>query len=106
MAASRLAIIAAMALVSYALRVMPQLLLAGWSFPPAWDRYLRYLAYALVAGIVSATLFLASGRGVVGREVVGVGWTVDPVEGRRSDVGRPGSASPMTQISFTNADWR
>jgi branched-subunit amino acid transport protein len=51
-----------MALVSYALRVFPQLLLTGWSFPPAWDRYLRYLAYALVASIVSTTLFISGGE--------------------------------------------
>jgi branched-subunit amino acid transport protein len=62
MAQPRLTIIVGMALVSYALRVVPQLLLTGWSFPAAWDRYLRYLAYGLVAGIVSATLFLTSGR--------------------------------------------
>jgi branched-subunit amino acid transport protein len=62
MAPSRLTIIVGMALVSYALRAVPQLLLTGWSFPAAWDRYLRYLAYALVAGIVSTTLFLSGGR--------------------------------------------
>src|ERR1041384_7645917 len=48
-APERLTIVAAMALVSYALRVVPQLLLTGWSFPASWDRYLRLLAYALVA---------------------------------------------------------
>jgi branched-subunit amino acid transport protein len=50
-----------MAFVTYALRIVPQLLLSGWSFPPAWDRYLRYLAYGLVASIVSTTLFISSG---------------------------------------------
>jgi branched-subunit amino acid transport protein len=54
-------IVSGMALVTYALRVAPQLLLSGWGFPPAWDRYLRYLAYGLVASIVSATLFISSG---------------------------------------------
>jgi branched-subunit amino acid transport protein len=62
MAPARLTIIVGMALVSYALRAVPQLLLTGWSFPPAWDRYLRYLAYGLVASIVSTTLFLSGGR--------------------------------------------
>ncbi|HEY2990773.1 MAG TPA: AzlD domain-containing protein [Candidatus Binatia bacterium] len=62
MAPSRLTIIVGMALVSYALRVIPQLLLTGWGFPPAWDRYLRYLAYGLVASIVSTTLFLSGAR--------------------------------------------
>jgi branched-subunit amino acid transport protein len=61
-AAARLTIIVGMALVSYALRAVPQLLLTGWSFPPAWDRYLRYLAYALVASIVSTTLLLSGAR--------------------------------------------
>jgi branched-subunit amino acid transport protein len=62
MAPSRLTIIVGMALVSYALRAVPQLILTGWSFPAAWDRYLRYLAYALVAGIVSTTLLLSGTR--------------------------------------------
>lgn len=61
MAPPRLTIVLGMALVTYALRVLPQLLLSGWSFPPAWDRYLRYLAYALVASIVSTTLFISAG---------------------------------------------
>ncbi len=59
MAPARLTIIVGMGLVSYALRVVPQILLTGWSFPAAWDRYLRYLAYALVASIVSTTLLLS-----------------------------------------------
>jgi branched-subunit amino acid transport protein len=55
-------IILGMAIVSYALRVVPQILLTGWSFPPSWDRYLRLLAYALVAGIVSVALYLSAGH--------------------------------------------
>lgn len=62
MAPPRLTIIVGMGLVSYALRVVPQLVLTGWSFPAAWDRYLRYLAYGLVASIVSTTLYLSGGR--------------------------------------------
>jgi branched-subunit amino acid transport protein len=62
MAPERLTIIAGMALVSYALRAVPQILLTGWSFPPSWDRYLRYLAYALVAGIVATALYLTAGH--------------------------------------------
>jgi branched-subunit amino acid transport protein len=62
MAPDRLTIVAGMALVSYALRVVPQLLLTGWSFPASWDRYLRLLAYALVAGIVSVALYLTAGN--------------------------------------------
>ncbi len=62
MATERLTIVAAMALVSYVLRVVPQLLLTGWSFPASWDRYLRLLAYALVAGIVSVALYISAGN--------------------------------------------
>jgi branched-subunit amino acid transport protein len=62
MAPARLTIVVGMGLVSYALRAVPQLLLTGWSFPAAWDRYLRYLAYALVASIVSTTLLLSGTR--------------------------------------------
>jgi branched-subunit amino acid transport protein len=61
MAPGRLIIVFGMALVSYALRVVPQLLLTGWSFPESWDRYLRLLAYALVAGIVATALYLTNG---------------------------------------------
>jgi branched-subunit amino acid transport protein len=62
MAPERLTIILGMALVSYALRVVPQILLTGWSFPASWDRYLRLLAYALVAGIVATALYLTNGN--------------------------------------------
>ncbi|HEY1374217.1 MAG TPA: AzlD domain-containing protein [Candidatus Binatia bacterium] len=62
MAPERLTIVAAMAVASYALRVVPQILLTGWSFPASWDRYLRLLAYALVAGIVSVALYLSAGH--------------------------------------------
>lgn len=62
MAPGRLIIVVGMALVSYALRVVPQLLLTGWSFPESWDRYLRLLAYALVAGIVATALYLTAGN--------------------------------------------
>jgi branched-subunit amino acid transport protein len=61
MDAARLAIIAGMALASYLLRAAPQLLSVVERFPDAFDRYLRYLAYALVVSIVSISLFL-SGR--------------------------------------------
>jgi len=62
MAPTRLMIVLGMALVSYPLRVVPQILLTGWSFPPSWDRYLRLLAYALVAGIVATALYLTNGN--------------------------------------------
>lgn len=57
-----LAIIVAMGLASYALRIAPQVLLVGWKFPASVERYLRYLAYALVVSIISISLFVAAGR--------------------------------------------
>lgn len=62
MDATRVAIIVGMGLVSYALRLAPQVLLVGWRFPASIDRYLRYLAYALVVSIISTSLFISAGR--------------------------------------------
>ena len=62
MDATSVAVIVAMGLVSYALRLAPQALLVGWNFPAAVERYLRYLAYALVVSIISTSLFVAAGR--------------------------------------------
>jgi branched-subunit amino acid transport protein len=58
----RIAIIVGMGLVTYLLRAVPQLFFAGRSFPEAFERYLRYLSYALIASIVSTSLFLAGPR--------------------------------------------
>jgi branched-subunit amino acid transport protein len=62
MDATRITIIIGMGLVTYLIRVLPQLFFVGQSFPESFERYLRYLAYALVAGIVSISLFLAGPR--------------------------------------------
>jgi len=62
MDATSVAIIVAMGLVSYALRLAPQVLLVGREFPASVDRYLRYLAYALVVSIISTSLFVSAGR--------------------------------------------
>ncbi|MFQ5684247.1 MAG: AzlD domain-containing protein [Candidatus Binatia bacterium] len=51
-----------MGLVTYLVRVIPQLLLVGRSFPEVFDRYLRYLAYAFITSIVSNSLFLSAQR--------------------------------------------
>lgn len=51
-----------MGLVSYLIRVAPQLFLVGRSFSEAFERYLRYLSYALIASIISTSLFLAGPR--------------------------------------------
>lgn len=59
---ARAAIIVGMGLVSYLIRAVPQLFLAGRSFPENFERYLRYLSYALIASIVSTGLFLAGPR--------------------------------------------
>lgn len=58
---TRLIIIFGMALVTYLLRIIPQLLLLGESFPRALDRYLRYLSYTLIVSIISTSLFLSGG---------------------------------------------
>ena len=59
---ARVAIILGMGLVTYLIRVVPLLFFAGRSFPAAFERYLRYLSYALIASIVSTNLFLAGPR--------------------------------------------
>lgn len=48
-----------MGLVSYLIRVTPQLFFVGRTFSAAFDRFLRYLSYALIASIISTSLFLA-----------------------------------------------
>ncbi len=62
MDAGRIAIIVGMGLVTYLIRVVPQLFFVGRSFPEVFDRLLRYLAYALIASIISTNLFLAGAR--------------------------------------------
>jgi branched-subunit amino acid transport protein len=59
---NRLLIIFIMGVLAFGARVLPQILFVGRSFPPSWDRFLRYLSYALICGIVSTTLFMSGGR--------------------------------------------
>lgn len=58
----RITIIVGMAAVTYLLRVVPQIFFIGLGLPEALDRYLRYLAYALVASIISTSLFLSGSQ--------------------------------------------
>lgn len=51
-----------MGLVTYLIRVGPQLFLGSRSFPDAFECYLRYVAYALIASIISTSLFLTGAR--------------------------------------------
>jgi branched-subunit amino acid transport protein len=55
----RIAIIVGMAIMTYLFRVVPQVFFVGLRFPEGLDRYLRYLSYALIAGIISTGLFLS-----------------------------------------------
>jgi branched-subunit amino acid transport protein len=51
-----------MAVATYLLRVIPQLVAVVQKFPAAADRYLKYLAYALVVSTISISLFITEGR--------------------------------------------
>ena len=59
---TRIAVIVGMGLVTYLIRVAPQVLFVGQRFPEMFDRYLRFLAYALIASIISTSLFLSGPR--------------------------------------------
>ncbi len=55
---TRLTTILVIGALTYALRLLPQLLFVGKTFSDAADRYLRYLSYALICGIISNVLFM------------------------------------------------
>ena len=59
---SRIQIILIMGLMAFAVRALPQILFVGGRFPEALDRWLRYISYALICGIISITLFMAGAR--------------------------------------------
>jgi branched-subunit amino acid transport protein len=59
---TRVLSIVGMGLVTYAVRALPQLYLGGGRFPAGFDRYLRYLAYALMASIIAVSLFFTGAR--------------------------------------------
>jgi branched-subunit amino acid transport protein len=59
---TRIQIILIMGLMAFAMRALPQLFLGGGRFPDAWDRWLRYVSYALICSIISVTLFMAGAR--------------------------------------------
>jgi branched-subunit amino acid transport protein len=58
----RVEIILIMGLMAFGIRALPQVLFPGQKFPEAWDRYLRYLSYALICSIIAITLFISGGR--------------------------------------------
>ena len=62
MAGTRIEIILIMGLMAFAVRALPQILFTEHQFPEAWDRFLRYLSYALICSIISITLFMADAR--------------------------------------------
>jgi branched-subunit amino acid transport protein len=62
MDATRLEIILIMGLMAFAVRALPQILFVGRQFPEAWDRFLRYLSYALICSIIAVTLFMSNNR--------------------------------------------
>lgn len=59
---TRVLTIVGMGLVTYLVRVLPQLYLAGRRIPAGTDRYLQYLAYALMASIIAVSLFFAGAQ--------------------------------------------
>jgi branched-subunit amino acid transport protein len=62
MDATRIEIIFIMGLMAFGVRVLPQVLFVGERFPEAWDRFLRYLSYALISSIIAVTLFMSNNR--------------------------------------------
>lgn len=59
---TRIQIILIMGLMVFAVRALPQLFLGGRKFPEGWDRWLRYVSYALICSIISVTLFMTGAR--------------------------------------------
>jgi branched-subunit amino acid transport protein len=59
---SRLQIILMMGLMAFVIRALPQLFFVGGKFPESLDRYLRYVSYAFICGIISITLFMSGER--------------------------------------------
>gem|GEM_PF-1728270 len=59
---TRVTVILVMGGLAYAARVLPQVLFIGNKFPEVWDRFLRYLSYSFICGIISNTLFVTGAR--------------------------------------------
>jgi branched-subunit amino acid transport protein len=62
MGSTRIEIILIMGLMAFAVRALPQILFVEEKFPEAWDRFFRYLSYALICAIISITLFMSDAR--------------------------------------------
>jgi branched-subunit amino acid transport protein len=56
---SRIQIILMMGLMAFVIRALPQLFFVGGKFSESLDRYLRYVSYAFICGIISITLFMS-----------------------------------------------
>ncbi len=63
---TRVLTIVGMGLVTYLIRVLPQLTLASGRVPAYLDSYLRYLAYALMASLIATSLFFAGAKLEIG----------------------------------------
>jgi len=59
---TRFQIIVIMGFMALAMRALPQIFLAGQLFPEAWERWLRYVSYALISSIISVTLFVSGSQ--------------------------------------------
>ena len=59
---TRFQIIVIMGFMALAMRGLPQIFLAGQVFPEAWERWLRYVSYALISSIISVTLFVSGSQ--------------------------------------------
>jgi branched-subunit amino acid transport protein len=59
---SRIQIILIMGLMAFVIRALPQLFFVGGKFPESLDRYLRYVSYAFICGIISITVFMSGAR--------------------------------------------
>ena len=58
---ARFGVILIIGVMAFAVRAVPQVYLVGRKFPPEWDRFLRYVSYALICSMIGTTLFISGG---------------------------------------------